>query len=130
MELALRVARERDIPALAALIPLSVRALQAATYTAAQMDAAIGPVFGVSGGLHAFVTERVSFDAALSFDYALAFARNKVTGNPDMNMNQKTDFERSARLPNLAFVVGMSVWLGRDRSDRDRRDDDRISTRR
>ena len=47
MELALRVARERDIPALAALIPLSVRALQAAHYTSAQMDAAIGPVFGV-----------------------------------------------------------------------------------
>ncbi len=47
MELGLRVAQERDIPALEALIPLSVRTLQAAYYTAAQMDAAIGPVFGV-----------------------------------------------------------------------------------
>jgi GNAT superfamily N-acetyltransferase len=44
---ALRVAQEHDIPALAALIPVSVRALQAAHYSAAQMAAALGPVFGV-----------------------------------------------------------------------------------
>jgi len=44
---ALRQARERDIPALAALIPLSVRSLQAAHYSPAQMDAALGSVFGV-----------------------------------------------------------------------------------
>jgi predicted N-acetyltransferase YhbS len=42
-----RLATERDIPAIEALIPVSVRALQAAFYTGAQMDAAIGPVFGV-----------------------------------------------------------------------------------
>ncbi len=47
MEPALRVAQERDIPALAALIPLSVRSLQAPYYSPAQMEAAIGPVFGV-----------------------------------------------------------------------------------
>ena len=47
VEPVLRVARERDIPAIAALIPLSVRALQAADYSTAQMDAALGPVFGV-----------------------------------------------------------------------------------
>jgi len=44
---ALRLAGEKDIPALAALIPLSVRTLQAAHYSPAQMDAALGPVFGV-----------------------------------------------------------------------------------
>ena len=43
----LRSAREADIAALTALIPLSVRALQASHYSAAQMDAALGPVFGV-----------------------------------------------------------------------------------
>ena len=47
MTFALRVAQERDIPALAALIPVSVRALQAAHYSTAQMAAALGPVFGV-----------------------------------------------------------------------------------
>lgn len=47
MSFVLRAAEERDIPALEALIPLSVRALQAAYYSPAQMDAAIGPVFGV-----------------------------------------------------------------------------------
>ena len=36
-----------DVPALEELIPLSVRALQAAHYSPAQMDAALGPVFGV-----------------------------------------------------------------------------------
>src|SRR5262245_15854873 len=42
-----RLAREDDIPELEALIPLSVRALQAAHYAPAQMEAALGPVFGV-----------------------------------------------------------------------------------
>jgi GNAT superfamily N-acetyltransferase len=42
-----RLAIIADIPALEALIPLSVRALQAPYYSAAQMDAALGPVFGV-----------------------------------------------------------------------------------
>jgi N-acetylglutamate synthase-like GNAT family acetyltransferase len=42
-----RVARAADIPALEELIPLSVRALQAAYYSPAQMEAAIGPIFGV-----------------------------------------------------------------------------------
>jgi GNAT superfamily N-acetyltransferase len=43
----LRLARESDVPALCALIPLSVRTLQASHYSTAQMDAALGPVFGV-----------------------------------------------------------------------------------
>lgn len=42
-----RLAREDDIPALEALVPISVRALQAAHYSAAQMEAALGSVFGV-----------------------------------------------------------------------------------
>jgi GNAT superfamily N-acetyltransferase len=36
-----------DVPALEELIPLSVRTLQAAHYSSAQMEAALGPVFGV-----------------------------------------------------------------------------------
>ena len=43
----LRPARMDDVPALEELIPLSVRALQAAHYSSAQMEAALGPVFGV-----------------------------------------------------------------------------------
>lgn len=43
----LRLAREADVPAIEALIPLSVRALQSPYYTPAQMDAALGPIFGV-----------------------------------------------------------------------------------
>jgi GNAT superfamily N-acetyltransferase len=43
----LRLAREADIPELAELIPLSVRALQASYYSTAQMNGALGSVFGV-----------------------------------------------------------------------------------
>ena len=43
----IRLAREDDIPALDVLIPLSVRVLQASFYSAAQIEAALGPVFGV-----------------------------------------------------------------------------------
>lgn len=42
-----RLARAEDIPALEQLIPISVRALQAAHYSPAQIAAALGPVFGV-----------------------------------------------------------------------------------
>src|SRR6267143_2964842 len=42
-----RLAREEDIPALEVLIPVSVRVLQAPYYSATQMEAALGPVFGV-----------------------------------------------------------------------------------
>lgn len=44
---ALRLADERDTPALEELIPLSARALQAATYTPAQIEGALGSVFAV-----------------------------------------------------------------------------------
>ncbi|MEO8425773.1 MAG: GNAT family N-acetyltransferase [Verrucomicrobiota bacterium] len=43
----LRLAREDDTAALERLIPLSVRALQAPYYSSAQIEAALGPVFGV-----------------------------------------------------------------------------------
>lgn len=57
----LRLASEADIPALEILIPLSVLTLQAAHYSSAQMEAALGPVFGVDRQLISdqtyFVTE-------------------------------------------------------------------------
>ena len=59
---ALRLAGEHDTPALEDLIPLSARALQAATYTAAQIEGALGTVFAVDRQLIAdgtyFVAER------------------------------------------------------------------------
>jgi N-acetylglutamate synthase-like GNAT family acetyltransferase len=58
----LRLARESDIAAIEALIPLSARALQAATYSAAQIEAALGSVFAVDRRLITdgtyFVAER------------------------------------------------------------------------
>jgi GNAT superfamily N-acetyltransferase len=42
-----RLATEEDVPALESLVPLSVRTLQASHYSPAQMEAALGPVFGV-----------------------------------------------------------------------------------
>lgn len=47
----LRLASEIDIPALELLIPLSARALQHPHYSHAQIEAALGPVFGVDRGL-------------------------------------------------------------------------------
>ncbi len=47
----IRLATEDDIPALEELIPLSVHGLQSAHYTAAQRQAALGPVFGVDRAL-------------------------------------------------------------------------------
>ena len=60
----LRLARSDDVPLLEALIPLSARALQAATYSPAQIEGALGTVFAVDRQLIAdetyFVAERDS----------------------------------------------------------------------
>jgi GNAT superfamily N-acetyltransferase len=62
MDWRLRLAGEDYIPALEALIPISVRALQAMHYSSAQMEAALGTVFGVDRQLICdgtyFVVER------------------------------------------------------------------------
>jgi GNAT superfamily N-acetyltransferase len=58
----LRLATARDVPALEALIPQSVRLLQASFYAPAQIEAALGTVFAVDDQLIAdgtyFVVER------------------------------------------------------------------------
>ena len=65
---ALRPAREADIPSIAALIQLSVRSLQAGDYSPEQMEGALGTVFGVDSQLIAdgtyFVVETGSGELA------------------------------------------------------------------
>jgi len=78
---ALRVATERDIPALEDLIEASVRVLQAGDYTQAQIDGALGTVLGLDTQLIRdetyFVAEAVSgFDASSQY----ANKRNRLAG--------------------------------------------------
>ncbi len=62
VELRIRTATTADIPALDGLIAASVRGLQAGDYSSAQLDAALGSVFGVDRQLIAdetyFIAER------------------------------------------------------------------------
>jgi GNAT superfamily N-acetyltransferase len=64
VDFSIRLAREDDIQTLEVLIPLSVRVLQCSFYSAAQMEAALGPVFGVDRQLiddgTYFIVERSS----------------------------------------------------------------------
>jgi hypothetical protein len=64
----LRLARETDVPALEELIPLSARGLRATFYSAPQIEAALGSVFGVDRQLIRdgtyFVVEKSSSVAA------------------------------------------------------------------
>ncbi len=57
----LRLACAEDIPALETLIPISVRALQAAYYSPAQMEAALGRIFCVD---HQLIFDQTYFVAA------------------------------------------------------------------
>ena len=63
MPLVLRLATARDIAALEVLIPLSTRALQAAYYSPAQIEGALGSVFAVDRQLIADGTYFVMIDA-------------------------------------------------------------------
>jgi N-acetylglutamate synthase-like GNAT family acetyltransferase len=60
-----RLATSDDVPALEDLIPLSVRTLQAPYYSAAQMAASMGPVFGVDRQLISDGTYFVVEDAGV-----------------------------------------------------------------
>lgn len=51
MSITFRLATLADVPALEELIPLSARRLQTAHYTAAQIEGAIGTVFGLDSQL-------------------------------------------------------------------------------
>jgi len=64
MPLALRLAEADDVPALEALIPLSARTLQAACYSPAQIEGALGTVFAVDRQLVADGTYFVVTDDA------------------------------------------------------------------
>jgi len=70
-------------------------------------------------GLHAFLTERVSLDPAVTFDYALVWGRGTVKPTPAGMEAPK--WEKSAMVPNLGVMLGLSVWLGRDDDDDRRR---------
>lgn len=61
----IRLAREDDIPALEILLPLSVRALQADFYSPAQIEAALGPVFGVDRRRHLLLGRRLGQSGGL-----------------------------------------------------------------
>jgi GNAT superfamily N-acetyltransferase len=66
MPLAYRLATLADVPALAELIPLSARKLQLGYYSPAQIEAALGPVFGVDTQLIRDATYFVAVEAASS----------------------------------------------------------------
>src|SRR5262245_56232598 len=102
----LRLARGADIPALEVLIPVSVRSLQAAHYSPAQMEAAIGPLFGVDRQLiddgTYFVAEHPSQIVACG-----GWSRRKAVFGGDRNraaMNALIDPERDPARVRAFFV--------------------------
>lgn len=97
----LRLARESDVPALAALIEISVRTLQAGDYTAVQLDGALGPVFGVDSRLIAdgtyFVAETDSGELAGCGGWSkrrTLFGADHAAGREDNLLDPQVDAAR------------------------------------
>jgi|ERR1700733_7212673 len=84
MKIQIRLAEARDIPALRELIEASVRGLQAADYSAAQLEGALRTVYGVDTQL---ISDRTYFAA-----------------------EEMEDFAESARAP---LLVGCGGWSRR-----------------
>lgn len=108
-----RLAREDDVAALEALIPLSVRALQSTYYSSAQMEAALGPIFGVDRQLIRdgtfFVVER---DSAIVGCGGWSRRRSLYgTDNDRMGEDELLDPERDAARVRAFFVH--PVWARR-----------------
>ena len=122
----LRLACEADVPALEALIPLSVRSLQAPYYSQAQMEAALGPVFGVDRQLIRdgtyFVAER---DGAIAGCGGWSRRRSLYGGDADrFGEDALLDPERDAARVRAFFVhpawarrgIGRSIMTACERA--------------
>jgi GNAT superfamily N-acetyltransferase len=96
MDLTIRIAVPDDIPALHALIALSVRALQANDYTQAQMDGALGTVFGVDSQLIADET------------FFIAETPHREPGEPEMLLVGCGGWSKRKTL------CGSDAWEGRE----------------
>ena len=99
-EWTIRIAEKRDIPAIETLIPLSVRALQVGYYSKEQMEAAIGPIFGVD---HQLIEDRTYYVAEAAGDIVGCggWSRRKSTcgsscnrAEPDPKIDPRTEAPR------------------------------------
>ena len=95
-----RLATRNDIPRLEELIPLSAHALQRGHYTPEQIDAAMGPVFGVDAQLIADLTYYVVEDDGKIIGCggwsrrASKFGGDADREGPDPELDPKTDAAR------------------------------------
>jgi len=96
----LRVAREDDISVIEKLISLSVRGLQAAYYSSAQMEAALGSVFGVDrqlirDGTYLVVEDRNGIIGCGGWSKRKTlFGSDHQTNRDDAELNPSTDSAR------------------------------------
>jgi hypothetical protein len=67
----------------------------------------IWPTAGAGTGLHAFVTDELSLDLGLDFDYAAPHAITKS----ETELMTATGVLQSANVFSLGLVVGFSVWF-------------------
>jgi GNAT superfamily N-acetyltransferase len=93
----LRLAGDRDVAAIAALIPQSVRVLQAGYYSSAQMEGALGSVFGVDRQLVRdrtyFVAERVETNSIIGCG---GWSKRKTLFGSDHDATNRDDAELDA----------------------------------
>jgi GNAT superfamily N-acetyltransferase len=94
----LRLATDADVPALEVLIPLSVRTLQAGHYSPAQMEAALGPVFGVDRNL---IHDGTYFVVAMDQQIAACggWSRRKALFGGDQHQGSGTVYVDPAQEP-------------------------------
>lgn len=96
----LRLAREQDIPALETLVELSVRALLSRCYSEAQLDVALGPVFGVDrqlvrDGTYFVIENGSDFIACGGWSRRRAvYGGDRERAGEDEELNPQTDAAR------------------------------------
>jgi len=75
----------------------------------------ITPTVGLGGGVHLFLSDAVSLDLGLTFDYMAPYQRPVKTTieNPDgdTTTNANADYQKSSNAFNLGFPLGISIWM-------------------
>lgn len=73
------------------------------------------PKVGLAGGVHIFVSDAVSLDVGLSFDYIAPHGRPvETTVTTEMGTvvtKPNADYEKASNGFNLGIPLGISIWM-------------------
>ena len=75
----------------------------------------VTPRVGIAGGVHVFLSDAVSLDVGLTFDYIAPYARPvkyvSTTEDGTVTFKNSGDYQKASNGFNLGIPLGISIWM-------------------